>query len=136
MAEKKEMHIENLKKANELITAGVFGSAQTGLSELEKSVASIKSQLEKKLSVMAEERKAQEAEAKRLLEEQAKPEVVKDPKLRKFIKALLLIQLTSPPIVVRNTFVISWVLKTLVMAVGAPMAGLNIRKSLKTLSAL
>ena len=71
MAEKKEMHIEYLKKANELITAGAPKAVQGELTDLEKSVASIKSQLEKKLSVMAEERKNAEVQAKRLLEEQA-----------------------------------------------------------------
>ena len=83
MAEKKEMHIEYLKKANELITAGAPKAVQGELTDLEKSVASIKSQLEKKLSVMAEERKNAETQAKRLLEEQAEAqaEVVSEPEV-------------------------------------------------------
>lgn len=61
MAEKKEMHIENLKKANELLNGGVFAAAEKEISALEKSVASIKSELERKLSAFTDARKLAEA---------------------------------------------------------------------------
>ncbi len=63
MAEKKEMRIENLKKASELLS-GQLGGCTADIGALEKAVYSIKNQLEKKLSAFAEERKAAEAEEK------------------------------------------------------------------------
>lgn len=68
MAEKREMHIENLKKVNELLTGGALADADKKVVALEKSVASIKNELERKLSAFAEARKLAEA-AKNVEEE-------------------------------------------------------------------
>ncbi len=60
---KKEMRTENLKRVNELLK-GEITDVTDALSALEKSVAGIKVELEKKLSVYAEERKQAEIIAK------------------------------------------------------------------------
>ncbi len=58
---KKEMHTENLKRANELLKGDIL-SVSGELGELEKSVLSIKSKLEKKLADFAEAKRQAEIE--------------------------------------------------------------------------
>ena len=53
MAEKKEMHIENLKKINELITSGKLRDISAVFTALEKEVKGIKSKIDQKLASFA-----------------------------------------------------------------------------------
>ena len=57
MAEKKEMHIENLKVINELLSSGKLNTLLADFNELEKKVKSSKGGLEQKLASLIESEK-------------------------------------------------------------------------------
>ena len=57
MAEKKEMHIENIKVINELLSSGKLNGLGADFIELEKSVKSLKSSLEQKLASLIQAEK-------------------------------------------------------------------------------
>ena len=62
MAEKKEMHIENIKVINELLGNGKLTELSSALSDLEKNAKTLKSSLEEKLAKIIESNKEKDCE--------------------------------------------------------------------------
>ena len=76
MAEKREMHIENIKKISEIIKGGQIDEFIKSTSKFESSVKNIKSSLEEKMKALAETRKEKEALLSETVQEVvSKPEV-------------------------------------------------------------
>ena len=76
MAEKKEMHIENIKKANEILREGKIEALSKAILSFDKDVKAVKLAIEDKLKALKEAKKLQE---QAILEKETKtkePEVV------------------------------------------------------------
>ena len=82
MAEKKEIRKENIKKINEILSAGLIGNLSSDLSAIENKIKGLKTTLKNKIvefeKLEAEEKQALEAKKAQVVEVEKAKEVVEE----------------------------------------------------------